>query len=191
MNVVEYKKNVLPMVPHWEDFIRALDYKFNNPHEDFIHGSKDEFVFKEDKCTDIFMYNKFDQQFWNVATFLNKKTFFQEIKNAEKYLFKEKKEWYAKALINFVGKEALYSAHKDPQDVISWQCIGSVEYRIYEDVPCNFGEPIDFRGLKYEKYILSPGDVIYIPTGIIHQAVIFEPRATIIFDIPVNKNEEK
>lgn len=185
--MLEYKKEFFTQTPLWGDFISALDYKFNNPHKDYVHDINDGgFVFREGLCTDIFVYNRLDPQFWNVASSLHNKTLFKQIDEIKNLLSdKLSDEWYAKALINFVGKEAAYSAHKDPQDVISWQCIGNVEYRIYEDVECEFGQPIDFRKLKYDSYILSPGDVIYLPKGTIHQAVVFEPRATIIFDVPV------
>ena len=183
----KYFPSLIKEVPEWKDFIWALDYKFNNPHKEYVHEPDDGFVFREGLCTDIFMYNKLDPQFWNVATSIKEEILFEQIKKAKEVL-KDflLDEWYAKALINFVGKEAALSAHKDPQHVVTWQCIGNVEYRIYEDVDCNFGEAIDFRDLKYDSYILSPGDVIYMPKGTIHQAVVFEPRATIIFDIPVN-----
>jgi quercetin dioxygenase-like cupin family protein len=34
----------------------------------------------------------------------------------------------------------------------------------------------------YESYILNPGDILFVPSGIVHQVVITEPRASILFN---------
>lgn len=185
LNEFQYIKNAVPDVPSWESFIKALDYKFNNPHPEFCHEPKEVFIFNQEFCTDIFQYNKLDLQFWNVDSYRSKTSLIKETKNLIE-IFKDSAigEWYIKCLINLVGKEAALTAHKDDHHVISWQCQGRVEYRIYEDVDCDFGTPIDFHNLKYDSYILNPGDVIVMPMGTIHQAVVFEPRATLILDIP-------
>lgn len=186
MNILDYKKNALPEVPSWDDLIKILDNKFNNPHPEFKHEPEDLFVFNGESCTDISMHYKLDITCWNVANNRTKTLAIPEIaKLVEMFKDKIDYEWTTKALINLVGKEAALSAHKDDHDVVSWQCKGRVEYRIYEDVECEYGVPIDFRGLKYDSYILNPGDVIYMPMGTIHQAVVFEPRATLILDFPV------
>ena len=34
----------------------------------------------------------------------------------------------------------------------------------------------------YESYILNPGDILFVPGGIVHQVVVTEPRASILFN---------
>jgi len=182
----KYIQNAVPDVPSWSDLIKALDYKFNNPHPEFVHEPREMFIFNNERCTDIFKYHLMDLQFWNVDNYRSLTSLIPQTKNLINFLKEDVSgEWYIKCLMNLVGKEAALTAHKDDHHVISWQCEGSVEYRIYEDVDSDFGVPIDFHNLKYDSYILNPGDIMIMPAGTIHQAVVFQPRATLILDIPV------
>lgn len=181
---VVYKINAVPDVPTWNDFIAALNYKFNNPTSDIDKESDGMFIEHNGKQTDIFIYNQFDPQFWKAVQSESSDNLFPQSDKFISFIQNVIGDcgWTIKSLINFVGNESQYSAHKDSQDVVSWQCIGNVEYRIYEDFECNFYEPVDVAGKKYRSFLLQPGDVIYMPAGVIHQAIVTEPRATLILD---------
>lgn len=185
-----YLENALPETPSWNDFIRAMDYKYNNPNPELYDERDDNsfFVLNKDKNqpTDIFYYNQFDPQYWNAVRFDNKENLFPQTKLfidlASNVL--EDKGWHIKALMNFVGNETKYSAHKDNHHVISWQCIGKVEYKIYDNIESPVIQSLDdlVKDVSYKSYILNPGDVIFMPSGVIHEAVVSEPRATLILD---------
>ena len=152
---------------------------------------KNNFMYNKNELTDILIYNKMDPQFWDIFNKNNTLFLFEEFKNnfnnfEERVQFKL---FTAKAILNFIGNESEYYAHKDFNDVISCQCIGSIEYRIYENIDCEFSKPVNVDKLNYKSYFMNPGDIIYIPSGTIHQVIVKEPRATILFDF-IKKTEE-
>lgn len=160
-------KNFLNTLPDWQSVINVLDCKFND----------------QSTNRDIHMMHRFGMHLWNTIN-----------KSRDIFLIKEalpifnslneddsvaKTSLTAKISLNFVGNESIYGIHSDIQHVISWQCIGSIEYRIYEKK----------ESLEYDSYFMNPGDIIYMPPGTIHQVVVTEPRATILFDF--NKIEDR
>lgn len=56
------------------------------------------------------------------------------------------------------------SQHGDPGDVFYWQCIGTTEWESND-----------------KKYTVNPGDMVYIPTGVLHGVNFSGPRAAIGF----------
>ena len=52
-------------------------------------------------------------------------------RKTSKQLALDEKNISAKMVLNFVGNESVYDIHKDIQYVISFQCIGNIEYRIF------------------------------------------------------------
>lgn len=179
-----YIPNALNNVPTWELFFKVLSHKYNT---DDTSNNPDHFIANlKNHITDIFIYNNLDIQFWNAARYDRDEVLFPQI---EEFLNFTKNivnghGWQVKALMNLVANEADYAAHKDGHHVVSWQCIGNVEYRIYDNVKANFADQIDhlLTDVPYVSYILKPGDVIFMPTGIVHKAVVTEPRATLILD---------
>jgi hypothetical protein len=85
-----------------------------------------------------------------------------------------------KAILNLVGGESEYWAHVDDHEVVSWHCQGTMEWRIYPNLKDENIDQIKVKDEPYESYILEPGDVIYVPTGMGHQVVVSEPRASLI-----------
>lgn len=73
-------------------------------------------------------------------------------------------------LINFVGMQKTIPIHHDTRDSFLWQAIGSVEWRIFE----NYNN-ID----SYKTLLVNPGDVLFVPSGIIHTVFCEKPRAGI------------
>ena len=170
-------KNIFSNTPSWDDFINNLNQKFNS-----------------EKTIDIY-----DKRFHNNVLFYNKldPISFTKIRSAEDYSNNiiEKsfpiyeiinnlniQISYVKSILNFVGNEADYYIHADHHDVISWHCIGQVEWRIYKGLEQQNPPPSETNE-PYESYILSPGDVLFVPGGIVHQVVVTEPRASILFNI--------
>lgn len=171
-------KNLFTDTPGWDEFILDLNYKFNSQ-----------------KTIDIV-----DQRFHNNVLFYNKldPISFTKIKSSDSYssniikkslniynIFTEISNnniSYVKSIINFVGNESKYYIHADHHDVISWHCIGQVEWRIYKGLEQQNPPPSETNE-PYESYILNPGDVLFVPGGIVHQVVVTEPRASILFNI--------
>jgi hypothetical protein len=170
-------KNLYPVVPIWDEFILNLNHEFNSQ-----------------KTIDID-----DQRFHNNVLIYNKldPISFKKIdltKNSSSNIFKKSYHVFnimdnfinniscVKSIINFVGNESKYYIHADHHDVISWHCIGQVEWRIYKTLEQEHPPPTE-TSEPYESYILSPGDVLFVPGGIVHQVVVTEPRASVLFNI--------
>ena len=68
------------------------------------------------------------------------------------------------------GKDApTFGAHRDQLDVLLVGGIGEVDYKV--------------EGLGDELVTLKPGDGLYIPKGLEHEAIIKEARATLSFEV--------
>jgi hypothetical protein len=70
--------------------------------------------------------------------------------------------------VSLTTKEPTTGKHSDPMDVIYCQFVGSVVWEIFEEN-------------SSEKFILNPGDVIYIPKTVQHEVVSLSPRAALSF----------
>jgi len=75
--------------------------------------------------------------------------------------------------VSFTEKSKTAGKHRDGAFVWYWQCIGKTEWTIYE----NDEEHI---------YILSPGDIIYVPRGIYHSVAPLTPRVGVSFGSELN-----
>ena len=56
--------------------------------------------------------------------------------------------------INYISNKTGFGRHKDSMDVWFWQAIGETEWKLD-----------DFT------YLLKPGDLIYVPSGIYHEVI--------------------
>ena len=57
-----------------------------------------------------------------------------------------------------------------------------MEWRVYPDLELDLNQPPPTKvNSDYVSYFLNPGDLLFSPKGIIHQVVIPEPRASIIY----------
>jgi len=177
-NKVLFFNKAITNVPDWNSFINNLNYKFNN--------KKNDLMFEDERMiNDVLVYNKMDPCAFNI---LKDNTELNTIIEAEHVLviFNEimgLESSCVKSLINFVGNEAKYYIHADEHDVLSWHCIGQVEWRIYPNMILdkNIDPPTDVDE-PYDSYVLNPGDVLYVPKGVIHQVVAEHPRASIIYN---------
>lgn len=69
--------------------------------------------------------------------------------------------------ISFTNVEPSTGRHNDPVDVFYLQCIGKVTWVVGENDP--------------KEYVLGPGDVIYVPSGVMHEVKSLTPRAALSF----------
>ena len=73
-------------------------------------------------------------------------------------------------LINFVGQQKTIPIHTDSRDSFLWQAIGSVEWRIFETIE---------EGSPYQSLTVNAGDMLFVPSGLIHTVFCENPRAGI------------
>jgi hypothetical protein len=169
-------KNIFSNTPSWDDFINNLNQKFNSEKTIDIYDKRFH--------NNVLVYNKLDPiSFTKIRSaedysnnIIEKSFSIYEIINNLNIQIS-----YVKSILNFVGNEADYYIHADHHDVISWHCIGQMEWRIYKTLkqqsppPTTSDEP-------YESYILNPGDMLFVPGGLVHQVIVTEPRASILFN---------
>lgn len=77
------------------------------------------------------------------------------------------------------GEGSGLGAHSDPCEQIHWNCVGTTLWTVYHD-----------DGVE-NKYVLGPGDVIFLPDGMKHAVrTLTAPRAGMAYSID-NKNYRK
>ena len=175
-NDIVFIKNVFPNVPSWDDFINNLDYKYNSKKTIDINDIRFH--------NDVLIYNKLDP-----ISFINTNLIDVELDSMVKNSYPVYKIFNelniqiicVKSIINFVGNESDYYIHADHHDVISWHCVGQIEWRIYKTLKQQEPPPLT-SDEPYESYILNPGDILFVPSGIVHQVVVSKPRASILFN---------
>ena len=183
--------NFIKENPSWDGFIQSLNYKFLSNE---CNGNSDynpHFIYNEDLKTDILLNYKLAPTVFYCVTresILNNLGSINYMPQIRQFIdlinpLLINNNWALKNLMNFICEKNTTYPHKDPQDVLIWTCIGSVEYRIYDDIEVEYETPIlDIKNLKYQTFLTKPGDIIFIPGGVIHQVIISEPRASIILD---------
>lgn len=67
--------------------------------------------------------------------------------------------------VSFGPQSTTFGRHKDSDDVIIVQSIGSVSYKFDDG----------------EVFKLNPGDSLYIQKGVYHEPIVHEPRVTLSF----------
>jgi hypothetical protein len=159
--------------PKWEDFVGMLDFKFNSLNQqNTVNDYLNRFIEKDNRVCDILVFHDLDMHVFDVIDY--KPSFYNHITNWIKEVF-EINNLGTKALINFVGNEGDYGIHVDDHDVILWGCVGSVSWNIYSSES------------EYKTYVINAGDVLFAPKGVIHEAVVTEPRASIVFGFNYEK----
>lgn len=160
----------------WDMAIQHLNDELNKDIKDVYKGMHFA-VNKKNRIKPIFQTDKFDIQAWNVDI--------PECEHIRSNMFPHKDPGAGfKLLINFLGDGHKYNIHKDKEEVFSCTLVGSTEYRIYKDKGYAFEEALwQVEGEPYESYIIEAGDVMYMPKGIVHQAIIDNPRVSLIASI--------
>jgi hypothetical protein len=164
-------------VPNWSDFIENFDYNYNRDKDKNKNNPDRRYL------TDhIMVYNKFDPIIFNAIEDKTTRLFDKslEAQSLIKGLTKNKIS-SIKSIINFLGNEQEYWIHSDDHAVISWHCVGTIEWRFYKNVKEEDMEKISIEGAEYDSVVLEPGDVVYVPAGVVHQVINNKPRASLVF----------
>lgn len=151
-------KNIFTNLPSWENFFNHISDGIQvKDHGGGNFGSK-EVVGKVN--------------FWSRLTMTLEDPSVKYYKNLEEYInklktFQDYNFQGSFCAISITVNEPTTGIHHDPVDVFYLQCIGDVKWKIYKD--------------QEQEYTLSPGDVIYVPSGVTHEVVSLSPRASISF----------
>lgn len=159
-------KDLFLETPGWPEFIKNIDVsskiinsRLNNlPYigEDEIYGKtliRDRFYIQS-------LHRVSDNAFKIQENLIN---FFNAVYNEECI--------GGTAFVNLAGNDSTVEIHRDQWDSIFWQCIGSTKWKIHSEGNI---KPI-------QEFVLSPGDVAVIPSGVYHQIDLPEPRASIAY----------
>lgn len=181
---VWHKKGILPNTPQWIDFFNLMTKKYHRPFENIWtpHLMTNKLENGEMGGTDIMIYGKMDPVIFKAVQYAdgNYGDNFIDASPMIDLLSPVFPRFEIKAILNLVGGESEYWAHKDDHEVVSWGCQGTMEWRIYPNLKDDNIDQIKVKDEHYDSYILEPGDLIYVPTGIGHQVVTPEPRASLI-----------
>lgn len=198
---VLFLKNFMKESPGWDDFVKLIDHQYNNPltneNTDFLYKERVKeiktpqfIVNKSGTNTNIQHFQNLSLEMWfvrQIGTGFDKHNWYNNhmIDNFVSFFHRKESVSTLKCLINFAGNELNGNIHSDYQDVVSWTCAGEVEYRIYK-INRNFERNTisddEAKNFEYDAYIMTPGDVIYMPKGTYHKAICHKPRASIILD---------
>jgi hypothetical protein len=166
-------KNLFNNVLSWLDFIKLIDhvsskeYNSSNIRKEPISSWNEEFYIRIADVVDPITKRNINNIIPQLDNVLD---FFDDI-------FNEKVN-YAECYANLTSNSSIKPAHNDQWTAVAWNCVGSVEWRIYKDVNKDI----------YKSYIVSPGDVIVIPKGVLHSVVANEPRMSISLGYQSDKN---
>ena len=166
--------------PTWEKSVLNLNYAFHNTettilnkNEAIYNGRGNQSAIKLTEKLNIFSFHSIRYRKGQKHDHGNFLTEVEPIIDRINESFDSSKIYAGKLHLNLLGDGQSYDIHEDDHDVLSWQTNGKVEYRIHDSK--NFD--------LYETYLLEPGDIIYMPSGLIHSIRVIEPRTTIIFQI--------
>ena len=173
-NMVAVFKKMFLDVPKWETFIENINYSstiestvLNSLPEmgiDKIHGSSlirnDFYIQSLHKVSDEIFKEQVDLVF-----------FFNNVYN--------EKTKGGTAFVNLAKNKKDIDIHRDQWDSIFWQCIGTTRWKIMEK---GIDAPV-------QEFILNPGDIAVIPSGVFHGIKIEGPRASIAYGYRVITQE--
>jgi ribosomal protein L16 Arg81 hydroxylase len=171
---VIHVKNFINTFLSWEDFIKIVDYQYNNSESvdtpDRVKNNMSRKPTKISKYTE-FHYHLLELTSTDVPV-INLESEFPKIYDFMEYIRDSvKSRATLKALVNIVGNEFSGNKHHDPYHVFSVQHIGTVEYNIFDSEDNKI------------TYTLEPGDLIFMPSGTTHSISASTSRGTLILDI--------
>lgn len=181
-DIVFLKKFLTPAMS-WEQCVNCIHYNYNSDNNQNRHIER--FINRQDGSTsNIFAYRHLNLCIFNIVE--NDLNIFQQVEPILNNFNFNKSKYNSRILIDLVGNESKYNIHKDKTDGISWQQLGTMEWRVFGDVDGEYEKPLDLDKdlsyLKYKSYIFEPGDIIFIPKGVVHQVIVEEPRASILLN---------
>jgi hypothetical protein len=177
LNKVAVFRSYFTVSPTWSDVIELM-YKASNSTKETLSDDK------RSISGSMLTYNRLDPVIFGALDFSDTGIYNKFLQNEEKItdLFGHSLfECNPKVIANLIGKEEKgYYIHSDNHDVFLWNCEGQVEWRIYKD-SLESHIHTDLLNVYYESIVLNPGDAIFCPSGVMHQAVVSEPRASFVF----------
>lgn len=99
-----------------------------------------------------------------------------QVRNLEARIIRNNPEYFlthTQIYMSLSSKSTTFGKHNDTTDVWFWQCIGQTKWTVWDPDPIT--------------YILSPGDIIYVPVGIYHDPQPVTPRVGMSIGIERNK----
>jgi mannose-6-phosphate isomerase-like protein (cupin superfamily) len=152
----------------WEYFINFLDHGSQQPVPE---GRQDEIEKGEDNS----QFRKGLVAFWGYMTIVMdrpKNDFFPGLEDIRSNLVSifNKNPSGSLAMISLSSSEKKIHRHEDVTDNLYIQCVGSVTWRLYTK-----------DSEKFIDYELTPGDVIFVPSGISHEVFPNSARCAITF----------
>jgi hypothetical protein len=152
---------------NWEYFINYLDYAYKHAEPDIAEEHKKSFM-------EGGRVRKGLLQIWGYMTMFAENpipSFFPGlagmIGKAESEFGRSIRSSFA--LLNFSNAENITNRHSDLTHNLYFQCVGSVTWRIYDDLNSD----------TYKEYDLVTGDAIWVPSGVSHEVIAKEPRTAI------------
>jgi mannose-6-phosphate isomerase-like protein (cupin superfamily) len=154
-------KNICPNVPQWDQFIKHIDFEYHNPKAAFIPNNP----YRERFIKGVLFKNPMYLNVHNPTT-----NFYPEI-NLFFDIFNKAIPYSGTPLAAYINfsKEEASNPHFDKKDHLYWQCIGSTQWKFYKD------------DKLIENVEVNPGDVVYIPAGVVHDVLTNGPRAALQF----------
>jgi hypothetical protein len=178
-NTFLHIKNFNSDVPSWDNFINNLNYKYNNNYDNKEKKSS-QFLINENVKTEILSQHNLMDTFSHYSyVFKDGKNIFKsgyfdgcndvaEILNNS--LMEGNSSIHVTAITNFIKHDKKYEIHSDQTEVINWHCIGKIDWNVYD------------KDSKCSTLSIEPGDLVFIPAGMKHEVIVYEPRASLIFD---------
>ena len=147
----EYLPGAVTKVPDWSDVIRQIDYAMVN-RSDLARRYKLAPERVLSGAADGGMVCEDSSQI-------------KQHRNIEMRIIQNNPGYYITHTQLYVSLSSIsksFGKHNDTTDVWFWQCIGQTKWTVWDPDPIT--------------YILSPGDLIYVPVGMYHDPEPLTPR---------------
>lgn len=178
-NTFLHIKNFNSDVPSWDNFINNLNYKYNNNYDNKEKKST-QFLMNENTKTEILSQHNLMDTFSHYSyVFKDGENIFKSgyldgcnhvAKILKNSLIEGNSSIHVTAITNFIKHDKKYEIHSDQTEVINWHCIGKIDWNVYD------------KDDRCSTLSIEPGDLVFIPAGIKHEVIVYEPRASLIFD---------
>lgn len=164
---VAHFKGLLLDVPGWDQFIAHLDHEFNTPPS---VGESDEWhtIYNGVVAKEGFYFHVRDVARGGEYTFFPQA---RKLSNIFNEVYGEYDNQGA-TFMNVVGNGMSVPLHEDDIDSVFWQCQGNTTWEIFLTREDEF--PV-------QKIDVTPGDVVVVPVGVLHQLNPNVARAAIAF----------
>lgn len=144
-------KKAFNNIPPWEYFLDHLDYSSNTPYK---------------------LKRQVGDSYFILQTFVGGKKLRDGYSEMFRFLNKAHPsgtQSFPYILISLLGNVENYEEHSDPYDQMHIACIGESFWNI------------KLSDETIVNYILGPGDLLFIPAGILHKTESNTPRSAIVF----------